>query len=125
LLAGVQGSGKSWVCEQLRHRYTYVPHDDYLSRPAHIAAIERIAKTSSLPVLADTPFATQAYRDRLPGLELVAIYERPEVLDRRWAAGGRQYHPEQVRGALTRQATYRRRAVFSGTSNEVLGYLNR
>lgn len=125
MVVGCPGSGKSWVCNQLRDRFEYVPHDDYLNNAKHIEATVRAAKTATKPLLIETPFSVSQIRDPLEklGFEVVPVYiqERPDVLQKRYRDREGKDIPQ---GHLTRQVTYAARAraqgAFAGSSTEIL-----
>lgn len=129
LLVGVPGSGKSTVCEQLDHIYTYVPHDDYKGNSSgHKETILRAAINGDKPVLTETPFSISDMKDPLESCGLtvrtVFILEDPKVLAARYKD---REGKEIPKGHLTRQETYRKRAEesnsFAGTAKDVLEYL--
>lgn len=127
LVIGCPGSGKSWVCEQLRDQYEYVPHDSYLNNALHIEATVRAAKTATKPLLIETPFSVSQIKDPLEkGFRVVPVFiqEHHEVIRKRYKERGSGDLPA---GHLARQLTYRQRAQlwqsFQGTSQQVLEYL--
>jgi len=63
MVCGVPGSGKSWVCEQLKDKFTYVSHDDYIGKSLVDATIAATADGKT--VLIDCPFAERVLRDEL------------------------------------------------------------
>lgn len=117
MVCGVPGSGKSWVCEQLTEKFTYIKHDDYI-KPIHlkddrltpvekdfIAAIFSAA-TKEKPVLIDCPFAERELRGKieLMGLKVSPwfIIEPTDVVKSRYLAReGR----ELSRASVTRSVT--------------------
>lgn len=131
LVVGVPGSGKSWVCEQLKEKFTYVHHDGYiyLKRPgAYVQAILEIAPTATKPLLTEAPFSVRETLDPLvaAGYEVIPVYiiEDPDVVAERYANRESKAIPQ---GHLTRMNTYRMRAqesgAFQGTSSQVLEHL--
>lgn len=132
MVVGVPCSGKSWVCEQLRDRFHYVRHDDYIDRD-YVNEIVRVANSTRMlpaakPLLIETPFSMSQILEPLEkagfNVTPVFILETREVLRDRYRAREGTPIPQ---GHLTRQDTYRVRAshmqAFRGTSSEVLRYL--
>lgn len=126
LIVGVPGSGKSWVCNQLKDKFNYIPHDKVheCNTQLYIDNINFIARTRDKPVLAETPFSVSIYTDAIQNIETVYILEDyNKVLERYEVREGKRPSP----GDRTRQETYTKRAKksnsFSGTSQEVLNYL--
>lgn len=126
LLAGVPGSGKSSVCEQLRDKFFYVSHDkcgDFLSK-----VILDISKSQKKPILTDCPFAERKLKDELEaqGLDVIPVFivEDPNVIARRYEL--REKKPAS-KATLTRASSILERArewnAFHGTSDEVLNHL--
>jgi gluconate kinase len=147
LVAGVQGSGKSWVCRQLTDKFRYVPHDRCWTHPlqspgegldaawgapgsksTHVPEILRAATESTLPVLTEAPFGERQLRDELTkaGLKVsvVFIVEDASTLTRRFRNREGKSLPD---GALTRAAGLQKRAIdwgcFWGSSEQVLQHL--
>lgn len=129
LVAGVPGSGKSWVCEQLRDQFTYVRHDDYIKKGDDYAgAIVKAAKTSERPLLIEAPFSVSDIVSKLfsAGHRATPVYivEDPSKLAKRYMERDGKTIPT---GHLTRMRTYADRAkeqkAFSGTSDQVLAHL--
>lgn len=130
LVVGCPGSGKSWVCEQLRDRFDYVRHDDYTSADegAYVRAIIRQSKIANRPLLIETPFSVSQIKDPLEKqcfrVTPVFIQEAHDVIRARYLARGSGDIPA---GHLTRQDTYAKRArewqSYMGTSAEVLAFL--
>lgn len=92
MVCGIPAAGKSWVCEQLTHKFTYVPNDDYIGRRgAQIHAIMRAAEGPK-PVLIDCPFAEREYRAQLEGMGLTVhpyfIITPAEVAAERYESRG-------------------------------------
>lgn len=127
LVVGVPCSGKSWVCEQLGELYAYVRHDDFIGGN-YVNEIIGEARQSTKPVLCETPFSMSQIMEPLQSagfdVEPVFIIEDPKTLRERYQA---REGKEIPKGHLTRQETYKYRAVelgaSGGTSAEVLAYL--
>jgi hypothetical protein len=131
MVIGCPGSGKSWVVNQLTGKFNLVPHDAYLGRAwtAYVHEIIKQANCSDRPVLIEAPFSVSQIKDPLEqaGLTVIPVFiqERREVLIQRYfAREGKSIPP----GHLTRQETYRQRALawgaFMGTSSQVLAHLH-
>lgn len=132
MVIGCPGSGKSWVCNQLRELYDYMPHDDYIlgekSTALYIDAIKAMHRRALKPLLIETPFSISQIKDPLEkqGFRIVPVFiqEHPDVIRTRYRERGSGDLPY---GHLSRQATYAERAKlwqsFVGTSAQVLAYL--
>lgn len=128
LVVGVPGSGKSWICEQLKDRFTYCHHDGYIGHIAHpeayVDGILEAAKETEKPILAEAPFSVSAIKNPLEwhGHRVVPLYiiEDPSVVAARYQKREGKPIPK---GHLTRMNTYAQRAkatkAFHGTSREV------
>lgn len=133
LICGVPGSGKSWVCEQLKSDFEYLCHDDY-SKENFPVLLAQATISSNKPVLADCPFAERELRERLfeKGCHVISVFiiETPEICQARYEereeAKRRKLHP-YPKQFLSRAASIASRAVewkaFRGTSQEVLDHL--
>ena len=130
LVVGCPGSGKSWVCEQLKDRFHYVHHDLFIGMAgaAYVWELFQAAYTADRPVLGEAPFSVSEIVEPLKAFGVkvrpVFISEAPQVIARRYLKREKKSIPK---GHLTRQETYAKRAkamrAFSGTSSEVLDYL--
>lgn len=130
LVVGVPGSGKSWVCEQLTEKYTYIPHDAHIGED-YVIAIVNASRDAIAPLLIEAPFSISQIKDPLDHagflVECVFILDEPSVIiaryERQESRGGKPFPPVH----LKRMQTYAKRAAscgaFSGTSEEVLNYL--
>lgn len=131
LVAAVPGTGKTWVCEQLKDSFTHIPHDDYMKEKgnAYMDAAITKAAMSNKPVLIATPFSVSKFTEYIPkkwtpGIKVVFILETPTLTAERYEKREGKPIPE---GHLTRIQTYKERAkelnAFSGTAAQVLEYL--
>jgi predicted ABC-type ATPase len=126
LVVGVPGSGKSWVCNQLKDQFDYVPHDLYPK--GYIEAIQEYSKIALKPLLIETPFSVSKIVEPLTakGFEVTPVFiiETVDVTSERYLKREGKPIPQ---GHLTRIATYIQRAIdlnaVWGTSEEVLTYL--
>jgi uridine kinase len=128
LVVGTPGSGKTWVCNQLKDKYDYLPHDDFSNDLSYVSATARLADFSDKTVLIETPFSvTQIVQPlMLRGYVVTPVFiiEDEETTRNRYKSRENKDIPK---GHLTRIQTYRDRAAelgaFSGTSEEVLAHL--
>jgi shikimate kinase len=131
LVVGVPGVGKSWVCEQLKAKFLYLRHDDYIGRPerdAYLSAILRASEALEKPVLIEAPFSVSQIKEPLERMRRtvvpVFIVEDRKTLAERYMRRENRPIPQ---GHLTRQDTYQKRATegghFQGTSTQALAYL--
>lgn len=129
MVVGCPGSGKSWVCEQLRDYFYYVAHDAFIKTPnTYLSAIVQVSKIATKPLLIETPFSMSQLLEPLEAhdfrIECVFIQEAEGVIEKRYQnREGKPIPP----GHLIRQRTYLQRAIdrqaFRGTSTDVLNYL--
>ncbi len=127
LVCGVPGSGKSWVCDQLTHKFHYVRHDDYIQGD-YTKGLAYEAKASEKPVIGDCPFGERVLikdlEDRGLSVTPVFIVEDGQVVRKRYEARDKKPIPPQH---ITRAINIRHRAeewrCFYGTSSEVLEHL--
>lgn len=129
MVIGCPGSGKSWVMNQLTDKFHLVLHDQFLGK-VYLSEIAKQSKIATRPLLIETPFSISQIKDPLEqcGFQITPVFiqEHPQVIMQRYLAReGRAIPP----GHLTRQQTYRDRALmwgaFMGTSSEVLEHLRR
>lgn len=130
MVIGCPGSGKSWVCDQLKELFDYVHHDLYMGMTGdpYVKAIMKRSVDAKKPLLIEAPFSISQIKDPLEqmGFEITPVFiqEDHAVIADRY----RQRENKEIpKGHLTRQETYRQRAeawnAFKGTSNEVLEHL--
>lgn len=132
LVVGCPGSGKSWVCDQLKDggKFNYVHHDLYIGMagPTYVSEIKKASAKSALPILAEAPFSISQIKGPLEedGYEVTPVFiqEDPDTITRRYQSREKKDIPK---GHLTRQQTYAQRAQawgsFKGTSEQVLKHL--
>lgn len=126
LLCGVSGAGKTWVCEQLKDKFTYVPHDKYYDSICE--AITHFSMENENPVITECPFGERILRDSLERLSFtvipVFIIETQDIVASRYFL--REGKPIQ-KSAHTRAISIIARAqewgAPFGTSTEILQYL--
>lgn len=122
LLIGCSGSGKSWVCNQLTDKFTYVSYDG-VRKKNHIPGL---LAYSDKPKLYDPPIKISTFFKRHSSrfnIICVAILESDEVVKSRVESRGGKW----TLGLVKRNATIVKRAqkysCYSGTSQEILHYL--
>lgn len=131
MVVGCPGSGKSWVCDQLKDKYHYINHDAYIGM-AGDKYVREIIKQSGLAnkhILIETPFSMSKIREPLEkqGFKVVPVFIQEDhgTIQNRYEKRENKPIPQ---GHLTRQNTYLDRAKegshFFGTTNQVLEYLN-
>lgn len=130
LLCGVSGSGKTWVCEQLKDRFLYVRNDDYIRENAgnRLGDLMALATHSTSPVLTDCPFGERELRDQLVSagyhVKPYFIVESTETVQARYLQRTGRPLPQ---AAATRSVSIAARAdewaAPRGTSSEVLQML--
>lgn len=130
MVIGCPGSGKSWVCDQLKELFDYVHHDLYIGMAGDTYVNEIVKRSASAkkPLLIEAPFSISQIKDPLQqmGFEIepVFIQEDPQTITERYLKRENKPIPK---GHLTRQETYRSRAdewkSFKGTSSQVLEHL--
>jgi hypothetical protein len=127
LLVGCPASGKSWVAEQVKDKYHYVPHDDHIGGDYIKAAVDAV-QSATKPVLLETPFSMSKIMEPLnmQGILVTPVHiqdDHEKIAERYRSREGK----EIPNGHLTRQKTYLQRAMdsgdFHGTPDEVLNYL--
>lgn len=132
MVVGCPGSGKSWVCDQLKDQFEYVHHDLYIGMHGdrYVHAIVEASKSAKKPLLIEAPFSISAIAEPLEkkGFKITKVFiqEKPDVIAERYRAREKKEIP---RGHLTRQKTYAERAKvtksFQGTSTQVYEYLKK
>lgn len=130
MVIGCPGSGKSWVCDKLKDLFHYVHHDLYIGMAGgtYVQEILKEAKKATKPLLIEAPFSISQIKDPLEqaGLEITPVFiqEDHKTISSRYSARDKKEIPK---GHLTRQETYRQRAIswkaFQGTSSQVLEHL--
>lgn len=130
MVVGCPGSGKSWVTEQLKDKFSHIRHDDFVGKgaDAYLKEIVKQTKGEGKPLLIESPFSIRQLKDPLEKngakVECVFIQEKNGVIEDRYQTRESKPIPQ---GHLTRQQTYAERASeyksFYGTSQQVLDYL--
>lgn len=124
IVCGVSGSGKSWVCNQLKDISYYVSYDE-IPREQHYYEFIEGSKTN-LPILYD-PFRSpttilRRYSTQFNTRLIVIDEPLDTIVSRIKQRGGKPNIDslEKIRGKIPRWRQY---AEFSGTSDQVLEYL--
>lgn len=128
MVCGVPASGKSWVCDQLKGRFTYVPNDDYIGKPRDYLAAVRAAVDGDKPVLTDCPFGERERRETLEGQGFsvvpMFIVEPTALVQARYLKREGRPLPQ---ASVTRSVSIANRAAEwgapSGSSVEILNQL--
>lgn len=128
LVCGPSGCGKTWVCEQLRDRFCYIPHDKYPAAEYEGVLENRLKRTSGR-ILGEAPFRVSVLINNLRAkgykVHPVFIVESQNtvvsrIIERDGPSG-------LTKRRLTRIATLAKRAEqmgeFNGTAQEVLDFL--
>lgn len=129
LLVGVPGAGKSWVANQVKDDYHYVPNDEHIGKD-YVGALLKASESDGPTVLGECPFSVSAVLDPLKAkgrqVKTVFIVEHEKVLTDRYRSRSGKQIPS---GHLTRNKTYLDRAhqsgSFFGTSGQVLQHLKK
>ena len=130
MVIGCPGSGKSWVCDQLKENFDYVHHDLFIGMAgdAYVNEILKRAESAKRPLLIEAPFSISQIKDPLEraGFEITPVFiqEDHAVISDRYRTREKKEIPK---GHLTRQNTYLQRAdewrSFKGSSAQVLEHL--
>lgn len=128
ILVGVPGSGKTWTAQQLQNKFVCLPHDDFKNTDLYLSTILGLSKTSTRPILVETPFSVSQFTEFLTDKdvkhECIFIIDSPETIAQQYFKREGKVWPK---GNATRLNTYRQRATqmqaFQGTSEQCLKYL--
>jgi hypothetical protein len=127
MIIGCPGTGKTWVCNQLKEQFHCVPQGK-MSSGAYVDEINLQAKETNKSILIECPFSISEIKDALEqhGFKVTPIFIQEDlnvIRDRYFKREGKMI----PQGHLTRQNTYKQRAevwgAFQGTSSEVLIHL--
>lgn len=129
MVIGCPGSGKTWVCEQLKNKFNWVQHDEYMENNNYVRAIVHESESTTKPLLIEAPFSISQIKEPLEakGFDITPVFiqEHPQIIKARYFERDKKEIPK---GHLTRQETYASRAkewnAFSGTSAQVLAHLS-
>lgn len=110
LICGVQGSGKTWVCGQLKDKFEYVPHDEFFKDLVTVL-FER-SQIADKPMITECPFGERLIRSDLEdhGLNVHPFFvvDSPEVIKARFEMRENKPFP---RSAYTRSLSIVNRAM--------------
>lgn len=123
LVCGVSGSGKSWVCNQLKDKYEYLSSDSS-PKKGHVEKLKEMAKTSK-PLLYDLSVSISTFiKNNAAEFDIYPIFikETREVILARLAerGTGMALSDSRLKAIDSRTVKY---GKFSGTTVEVLKYL--
>ena len=121
LIAGAPASGKSWICNQLKHKYNYISFDG-VNKNYHIY---ELLINNDKPLLYDPTFKVSTFIKRyghLFKIHKIIIRESQSTIEKRMLKrDGKITNTIQKR--IKRMETLSKDAEFIGTSHEVLDYL--
>jgi hypothetical protein len=130
MVIGCPGSGKSYVCDKVKDKFTYVHHDLYIGMAGgtYVKEIMKASEKANKPLLIEAPFSISQIKEPLEksGYQVVPLFiqEKHHVISERYK---NRENKDIPKGHLTRQETYRHKAKewgsFTGTSDEVLNHL--
>lgn len=126
LVCGVPGSGKTWVCDQLKSKFEFIPHDDHKTGAYLFKALKSAA--SNKPLLTDCPYAERELKESLEKAGFTVhpyfVIESLETVSTRFKAREKRDLPKAF---ATRVGSIEKRVkewkAKSGTSEEVLKML--
>lgn len=122
MVCGASGSGKSWVCEQLIDKFTYVSYDKNI-KSKHV---ELLQQSTDKPLLYDPPIKISTFIKRYSNIfniiPIFIIESEETIRSRIHQRGGRftEALSKRIHQIQKRSVKY---GIFSGTSSEVLAYL--
>lgn len=123
IVAGCPASGKSWVCEQLMDKFSYVSYDN-VNKNYHVY---ELLKNNSKPLLYDPTIKVSTFTKRyghLFNIRLIVIVEDKTTIDQRMTARGGKV-TNTIERRIKRMNNLSKKCEFSGTSSEVLEYLKK
>jgi len=129
LICGVSGSGKTWVAKQLDpEKFAYISHDQY--RDDLPTVIQAVSETTTRPVVTECPFGERVLKEKLEKMRLevipVFIVEEPSLIAKRYMEReGKAIGKAPMTRATTIKDRVKEWDAFSGTSKEVLEYLEK
>jgi len=122
MVIGCSGSGKSWVCNQLKDLFTYISYDS-TRKKNHISGL---LAYSDKPKLYDPPIKISTFFKRNSSrfnIRCVAILESDDVVKSRIEKRGGEWTDHISKRNKTMRKRAEKYAEFSGTSEQVLDYL--
>jgi broad-specificity NMP kinase len=122
LVSGVSGAGKSWVCEQLLDKFSYVSYD----RNSKSKHLDLLKQPSDKPKLYDPPIKISTFIRRhsdIFDIHPIFIIEDEATIKARLAQRGGVFTDSAIKRIAAIESRNKKYGVFSGTSSEVLVYL--
>jgi predicted RNA-binding Zn-ribbon protein involved in translation (DUF1610 family) len=122
LVSGVSGAGKSWVCEQLLDKFSYVSYD----RNSKSKHLDLLKQPSDKPKLYDPPIKISTFIRRhsdIFDIHPIFIIEDEATIKARLAQRGGVFTDSAIKRIAAIKSRNKKYGVFSGTSSEVLVYL--
>lgn len=128
LICGVSGSGKTWVCNQLKEKFHYIPHDEHYNNFTKV--ILNAALSADKDIITECPFGERIVRQDLEKYNIRVIphfiVEPPELVAKRYQ--DRENKPIQ-KAAFTRASSILQRAqewnAPYGKSEQILEMLQK
>ncbi len=127
LICGVPGSGKTWVSEQLKDQYEYVPHDKHPIE-SYGSVLASAAKTATKPIIAECPFRMSQLIEELKAKNVSVnpyfIVEMAKTVRERYEKRESKPIPKQHISAIGKlRGTADKYKAITGTSDEIHRYL--
>lgn len=121
LVAGVSGAGKSWVCNQVKDSVSYILYDKTDKR--NVRAIMWNDKADLILYDPTTHVSSFITRNQdIFDIKLLVIQEDEATIKARLQGRGGQI-TDSVKRRIKRMKTLAKRSLFTGTSSEVLSFL--
>lgn len=123
LVAGCPASGKSWVCDQLADKFSYISYDG-ISKNYHVY---ELLKNNHKPLLYDPTIKISTFTKRyghLFNIRLIVIVEDESIINSRMINRGGKI-TNTIKRRMLRMSNLSKKCEFVGTSSEVLDYLNK
>lgn len=121
LIAGCPASGKTWICEQLTDKFSYISYDNINSN----YHVYELLKNNSRPLLFDPTVKVSTFIKRyghLFNIKLIVIVEDETTINQRIVDRGGTI-TDTIKNRIKRMSNLSKKSEFSGTSTEVLDYL--
>lgn len=123
IVAGLSGSGKSWVCDQLNDDFVYISYDK-IPKEQHFYAMVETAKQGK-HILYDPlrkPISILKRYRQVFSVRLMVIDESADVIKKRIIGRGGS-RTDNIDKFIHKIDQYKQYAEFSGTSSQVLEYI--
>ncbi len=120
VLTGCFASGKSWISNQLHHKFHIVDYDT--NKKFNFTNPPDFKK----PVLYELPMKVSTFlneNQETLNLKLVVITHDYETIINNLQSRGGTINKNSIKNRITRMKTLAKSSIFSGTSNEVLNFL--